>query len=132
MVISSASSARQKEKKKMAKISIENAEVVRHIAKAGFAAKTSYRTKSGETRNEYFTVWTEESPAVGAVVNIEGLHSAKVEEYEKDGETRRVAATHVNFPKITAGVEQPKQAQRGAAAILETFPGASMEEEAPF
>lgn len=116
----------------MAKISIENAEVVRLISNKGFAAKTSYRTKSGETRNEYFTVWTEDSPAVGAVVNIEGLYSAKVEEYEKEGQLVRVAATHVNFPKISAGVEQPKQAQKGAAAILETFPGASMEEEAPF
>lgn len=116
----------------MAKISVENAEVVRHIARKGFAAKTSYNTKAGSTRTEYFTVWTEELPPIGSIVNIEGLHSAKLEEYEKDGETRRVAATHINFPKITEGVEQPKLAQKGAAAILETFPGATMEEEAPF
>ena len=116
----------------MAKISIENAEVVRHISNKGFAAKTSYTSKTGVKRDEYFTVWTEESPAVGAVVNIEGLYSAKVEEYEKDGELVRVAATHINYPKMTPGIEQPKQAQKGAAAILETFPGASMEEEAPF
>ena len=116
----------------MAKLSIDNAEVVRHISNKGFAAKTSYRTKSGETKNEYFTVWTEESPAVGAVVNIEGLFSAKVEEYQKDGQTVRVAAAHINYPKITAGSENAQLAQKGAAAILETFPGSTMEEEAPF
>jgi len=56
MVISSASSARRKRKKKMAKISIENAEVVRHISNKGFAAKTSYTSKTGGKRDEDFTV----------------------------------------------------------------------------
>jgi hypothetical protein len=116
----------------MAKISVESAEVVRHISNKGFAAKTTYSTKKGDSRTEYFTVWSEEIPPVGSVVDIEGLHSVKLEEYQKDGETRRVAATHINFPKISPAGSKPQLAQKGAAAILETFPGSTMDEEAPF
>lgn len=119
----------------MAKIKVDNAEVIRHISTKGFALKSSYTTKKGETKSEYFTVWTEEQPPVGSFVSVEGLHSVKLEEYEKDGVLQRVAATHINFPTIYPGspsaAMENRLAQKGAAAVMQQFPGATFGEATP-
>lgn len=85
----------------MAIVKIKEATVDRLITDKGFAASTSYTDRNGEQRKEKFTIWGENSGLqVGDLLNIEGILSVRVEEFEGDNGTVRYAALHVNLPKI--------------------------------
>lgn len=85
----------------MAIVKINEATVDRLITDKGFAASTSYTDRNGEQRKEKFTIWGENSGLqVGDLLNIEGILSVRVEEFEGDNGTVRYAALHVNLPKI--------------------------------
>ena len=47
--------------KKMATVTIENAEVFRIIEGYGFKAVEKFRLKSGDEGKRYYTVWTKET-----------------------------------------------------------------------
>lgn len=85
----------------MAIVKIKEATVDRLITDKGFAASTSYTDRNGELKKEKYTVWGENSGLqVGDLLNIEGILSVRVEEFEGDNGTVRYAALHVNLPKI--------------------------------
>jgi hypothetical protein len=85
----------------MAKVQIQEATVERLITDKGIFVTTSFKDREGTDRKEKFTVW--EQPAgikVGAIVNVSGNLSVRVEEFEGDNGQIRYAAIHVNNPKI--------------------------------
>ena len=83
--------------KKMATVTIENAEVFRIIEGYGFKAVEKFRLKSGDEGKRYYTVWTKETVKEGDTVTIEGDLSVKIEEYTgKDNQPKTTAAVHVN------------------------------------
>jgi|TARA_R110000744_G_scaffold32469_4_gene75985 hypothetical protein len=92
----------------MAFINIKKASVNRIIEGYGFEAVNNFTDRSGTERQERFTVWTkDEVPTVGQVMDISGIVSAKVEEFEKDGEMIRYAGIHVNNPRLTLLEDAP-------------------------
>lgn len=114
----------------MARIIIENAEITRVLNGHGFWAETNYTLKNGEVKTEKYTVWTKDQYQVGQVVNIEGLHSVKMEEFTNEqGEEVKYARAHVNNPNVTLS---PNGAKVKEAAIMETWPTAEMGTEVPF
>jgi len=84
----------------MAQIKISNATVA-FVNSKGFTAKAPV-TVMGDTRDEYYKVWTDHKVAEGDTVDIVGDVSARVEEYndKRTGDLKRVAALHVNNPVI--------------------------------
>ena len=85
----------------MAIVTIKEATVDRLITDKGFAASTSFTDRNGEQRKEKYTVWSDNSGLqVGDLLNIEGILSVRVEEFEGDNGTVRYAALHVNLPKV--------------------------------
>jgi len=86
----------------MARIEIKDATVDRLISNKGFAASTTYTDRNGELRKEKYTVWTDNAGLeVGDLVNVSGLLSVRVEEFEGDNGTVRFAAVNVNSPSVT-------------------------------
>lgn len=85
----------------MAQIKISNATVVFTNAK-GFTVKTQSKDFMGETRDQYFKIWTEQKYEKGDVLEIVGDVSARLEEYKDKttGEDKLTAAIHVNNPVI--------------------------------
>lgn len=105
----------------MATVTIKEATVERLITDKGFAASTSYTDRNGEVRKEKYTVWGDNSGLeVGDLLNIQGVLSVRVEEFEGDNGTVRYAALHVNLPKIE------KVNQDGPLKTIDEF------ESAPF
>lgn len=84
----------------MAEVIIKDAEVIRLITGYGATVVESYKDKSGETRKSYYTVWTKENLAVGDLINVKGLLSVKLDEFEKDGVIKQTASANVNNPTI--------------------------------
>lgn len=84
----------------MAQIKISNATVA-YVNAKGFTAKAQIEVM-GNTRDEYYKVWTDHKVAEGDTVDIVGDISARVEEYndKQTGDLKRVAALHVNNPVI--------------------------------
>lgn len=82
----------------MAKVTIENAKVARIIEGYGFVVSSEYKTRAGETANEYFTVWSAHPVKVGDTVSIAGRLSTKLGEY--NGKQR--VEVHVNDAKVQA------------------------------
>jgi len=84
----------------MAQMKISNATVA-YVNAKGFTAKAQVEVM-GNTRDEYYKVWTDQKVAEGDTVDIVGDISARVEEYtdKKTGDLKRVAALHVNNPVI--------------------------------
>jgi len=84
----------------MAQIKISNATVA-YVNAKGFTAKAQVEVM-GNTRDEYYKVWTDHKVAEGDTVDIVGDISARVEEYndKQTGDLKRVAALHVNNPVI--------------------------------
>jgi len=92
----------------MAMIKIEGAEVVRLIPGYGFKAKKAIELRNGETKDEYYTVWTNAPAVEGAEVDIVGTLGTKLEEFTgRDGVQRQVVAIHVNDAKVTASAGAP-------------------------
>tara|TARA_B110000483_G_scaffold235161_1_gene306281 strand:+ start:2142 stop:2489 length:348 start_codon:yes stop_codon:yes gene_type:complete len=115
----------------MARIIIQNAEITRVMAGHGFQAETNYLLKSGDTKTEKYTVWTQEQFQVGQVVNIEGLHSVKMEEFtNQQGEEIKYARAHVNNPNVT--LSQNGSGKVKEAAIMDTWPTATIGDQAAF
>ena len=71
-------------------------------------------TRSGDREfKQQFTVWSEDRPAEGSTVTVEGLLSLSVDEWKgREGDVRHSVKASVNKPTIT--VEQA-QAQDWAA-----------------
>jgi len=114
----------------MARIIIENAEITRVMEGHGFQAETNYQMKNGETKTEKYTIWTKDSYQVGQVVNVEGLHSVKMEEFtNQQGENIKYARAHVNNPNVTLS---PMSGKVKEAAVMDTWPTAQMGSEVPF
>jgi hypothetical protein len=84
----------------MAEVTIRDAEVIRIIEGYGVSVAESYKDRNGEVRKSYYTVWTKENLAVGDLINVKGLLSVKLDEYEKDGEIKQTASANVNSPTI--------------------------------
>ena len=85
----------------MARIEIKDATVDRLITDKGLAVSTSYQDRNGETRKEKFTVWTDNAGyQPGDLLNISGLMSVRVDNFEGDNGTVHYAAVHVNSPSI--------------------------------
>lgn len=85
----------------MAQIKIANAMVAYTNAK-GFTAKAQVKTFDGESRDEYYKVWTNERFSEGDLVEIVGELSVRIEDYtdKRTGEAKKSAAIHVNNPII--------------------------------
>ena len=94
----------------MASIIIKEAKVERLIGNKGFSCSTSYKTRAGEDKKEYFTIWTDDLRDVqeGRQYDIRGIASVRLEEWDDKttGEKRRKAAFHVNEPNVTASEKQ--------------------------
>ena len=84
----------------MAEVILKNAEVMRLIEGYGASVAETYKTRDGETGQAYFTLWTKEQLSVGEVLNVKGLLSVKMDEYEKNGETHRRASVSINNASI--------------------------------
>lgn len=92
----------------MALVKIENAEVARLIPGYGFKAKAEVPMRNGDTRSEWYTVWSDASVTEGATVDIVGNLSVKIEEFTgRDNVPKTVAAIHVNDAKVTASASAP-------------------------
>jgi len=100
----------------MARIDIKDATVDRLITNKGFAASTTYEDRNGELRKEKYTVWTDNTGLQpGDLLNISGLLSVRVEEFEGDNGTVRFAAVHVNNPTVS------KINQNGPVTTVDEF-----------
>jgi len=85
----------------MAQVKIENATVTRIIPNYGFKAVCEIPTKSGDTRKETYTVWTNTKVMEGDIVNIMGVLGVKMEEFtNREGKQVTYAAIHVNNAKV--------------------------------
>jgi len=91
----------------MAKIQIHEATVERLLADKGIFVTTSFTDKEGTPRKEKFTVWGQPAGiSVGAIVNVTGNMSARVDEFEGDNGLVRYASVHVNNPKIETAASE--------------------------
>lgn len=87
----------------MAQVKVKNATVTRIIPNYGFKCATEVKTKSGETRKETYTVWTDTKVQEGDVVDVTGNLSVKVEEFtNREGKLVQYAAIHVNNGVVEA------------------------------
>lgn len=91
----------------MAQIKITDATVA-FLNSKGFIAKAKVQVM-GDTRDEYYKIWTDEKFTEGDSVEIVGDVSARVEEYtdKATGQPKNRAAIHVNNPLIKAGADAP-------------------------
>ena len=81
----------------MAYVNIKNATIENVYEGKGFRASTAYKTRDGADRKEYYKIWTPEPVAVGDVVDVSGVLTVRLEEFEGSSP---YAAIHVNNPKI--------------------------------
>lgn len=81
----------------MAFISVKGGTVV-NINSKGFTLVESYTKQTGETVNNYYKVWTTEQVREGAIINVSGVHSARISEYEG----RQRLEIHINNARIEA------------------------------
>lgn len=81
----------------MAKVTISNGEVTKHLADKGFILEVKYRTRDGEEKSEKWTVWGKQ-PDLGTVLEVEGDLSIKMEEFNGDAGPVRYARGHINNP----------------------------------
>lgn len=89
----------------MAIINIRNAEVTRTFYNGkGVGLKETFKKQDGTEGASYYTAWFENDPGLseGDRGNFSGLHSAKISEYEKDGETRRNVEVALNSARYEA------------------------------
>ena len=91
----------------MAKIVVENATVERvfetRTGSVGVSVTESYTPKDGgDARRTWFTLWFARDPGVqvGQVISASGFVSAKVREYESNGETRHAVDMSVNSARV--------------------------------
>lgn len=99
---------RARERIIMALVKIEGAEVTRIMTGYGFKAKASIKLRNGDTKDEYYTVWSDTGVSEGDIVDIVGNLGVKIEDFTgRDGSLKTVAAIHVNDAKVTTSVSAP-------------------------
>jgi hypothetical protein len=123
----------------MAKVTIENAEVTRHLGDKGFIAEVRYKTRNGEEKVEKWTVWGKLAE-IGQVFTITGDLTIKTEEFDGAEGKVRYARGHVNNPvfsfEVPFGASAPAaKDKKGHAALNDVWPSSTpggIDEEAPF
>lgn len=83
----------------MAKVTVENAEVIKHLGQKGYVIQTKYVTRQNETQKETWTVWGNQ-PDIGSVVTVTGNITVRLDEWDSDEGKRQVARGHINNPEI--------------------------------
>ena len=125
----------------MAKVTLNQVQVTRVFWEGKGAQVVERYTSQGSERTTKYSLFFDEAHnlAEGSVVNVEGLLSATVDEYDKrDGSGKGYAvALKVNKPRVTA-VDSPVMSDKvGVAAVTETWPTinpgqALVDDSAPF
>lgn len=123
----------------MAKISLSKVQVMRVFWEGkGAAVVEKYSTANGDRTTRYSLFFDEpHGLAEGAIIDVEGLLSASVEEYDKrEGGKGHSVALKVNKPRVS-NVDSPVASNKvNEAAIMETWPtavpGQPVDESAPF
>lgn len=82
---------------------VVNGTVERTFGK-GVAVKETFQKRDGTEGAQYYTAWFDDESglAVGDTGKFSGFLSAKLNEYEKDGETRRHAEIVLNNTRFEA------------------------------
>jgi hypothetical protein len=86
----------------MAFISVKGGTVI-SVNSKGFTLVESYTKQTGDVVNNYFKVWSSEPVLEGSVVNVSGVHSARISEYE--GKQR--LEVHINNARIEKSAVAP-------------------------
>lgn len=108
----------------MAKVTISNGEVTKHLGDKGFVLETKYKTRAGEEITDKWTVWGKQ-PEIGTVLEVEGDLTIKTEEYNGT----RYARGHINNPVFRMSVTPPAQAD----PFKDAYPQAKLiDDGAPF
>ena len=126
----------------MAKVTLNKVQVTRVFWEGkGAQVVESYKTKDGERSTRYSLFFDEpHGLAEGTVIDVEGLLSASVDEYEKrDGSgIGHSVALKLNKPRVS-NVDSPVVSDKvGMAAVTETWPtlvpgqATQVDESAPF
>lgn len=100
----------------MAKIIVENATVKRVFTSQhgwGVSVYETFKKRDESEGRNYFTLWFKDAPGVeeGQVVSASGFHSARVREYESNGETHQTADVSVNSARLIASPAPVAQEQ---------------------
>lgn len=81
----------------MAEVIIKEAMVQRLITGYGFTVAETYKKADGEIGKAYYTIWSDFKVEEGEIVNVRGLLSVKMNEYEnRAGELVQSAQASVN------------------------------------
>lgn len=86
----------------MALLKIESGEVIRHVGSRGaFALQETVTLPDGRSFPKTYTVWHEgEAPAVGSIVSVIGVFSAKNREYNAPSGTKVAIDISINDPEV--------------------------------
>lgn len=86
----------------MALLKIESGEVIRHVGSRGaFALQETVTLPDGRSFPKTYTVWYEgEAPAVGSIVSVIGVFSAKNREYNAPSGTKVAIDISINDPEV--------------------------------
>jgi len=124
----------------VAKITLNQVQVTRVFWEGKGAQVVERYVTQGSERTTKYSLFFDEAHnlAEGSVVNVEGLLSASVDEYDKrDGSGKGYSvALKVNKPRVTV-VDSPVMSDKvGVAAVTETWatvgPGTQVDASAPF
>jgi len=100
----------------MAFINVKHATVGNANSK-GFTLIESYKDRNGEEQSTYYKVWTSEQHDQGSIVDVSGVVTFRVSEYE--GKHR--GEIHINNPRISVP-SAPTPAATPAPAAAEDAP----------
>jgi hypothetical protein len=124
----------------VAKVTLNQVQVTRVFWEGKGAQVVERYTSQGSERTTKYSLFFDEAHglAEGAIVNVEGLLSASVDEYDKrDGSGKGYAvALKINKPRVS-NVDSPVMSDKiGVAAVTETWPtvgpGSQVDDSAPF
>jgi hypothetical protein len=124
----------------VAKVTLNKVQVTRVFWEGkGAQVVESYKTQAGERSTRYSLFFDDPHGLVeGSVIDVEGLLSASVDEYEKrDGSgVGHSVALKLNKPRVSK-VDSPVQSDKvGVAAVTETWPAVNpneaVDDSAPF
>ncbi len=96
----------------MALLKIESGEVIRHVGSRGaFALQETVTLPDGRSFPKTYTVWHEgDAPAVGSIVSVIGVFSAKNREYNAPSGTKTAIDISINDPEVNIlGSDQAAQ-----------------------
>lgn len=105
----------------MAKVTIENAEVTKHLGDKGFVAEVRYKLRSGEEKTEKWAVWGKKAE-LGQVLTITGDLTIKMEEFEGSDGKVRYARGHVNNPVFSfeVPIREPQANTEATGSLFDT------------